>query len=145
MNINAGQIKEHRVLLLVEDDEDHARIIQKALSLTIKAIPHIVWVNNGQKAINYVSRSGTYKNKRTPAPGLVLLDIKLPIKDGFEVLRYMRDNKQYKDIPVITLSTSSRPEDIERALKLGAKDYIVKPNTFTEFKRKMKEVGERWI
>lgn len=133
------------LLLLVEDEPDHARLIMKTLKEKVKLMNPIHWVKNGAEAIAYITQTGTYDEESAPRPSLVLLDIKLPLKDGFEVLKVIKSNEKYRAIPVIMLTTTSRTDDVQKALDLGANDYIVKPVRFPDFVEKVGALSHYWI
>ncbi len=132
------------ILLLVEDEPDHAQLIVEVLKENGSLANDIVWVKNGQEAVDYVLRKGQYKGQKTKKPGLILLDIKLPELDGFEVLNEIKSNQSVKAIPVVMLTTTGNSEDVERALKLGANDYIVKPVNWESFEKTVRELGKYW-
>jgi len=140
----AYQVKKMEVILLVEDEPDHAELIIKGLKQDGHLINEIKWVENGQDAIDYIMRSGKYNKENAPRPGLVLLDIKMPRKNGFQVLQEIKSDEAFKTIPVVILTTTSVSEDIEKALKLGANDYIVKPVKFQDLVEKVKGLGHYW-
>ena len=140
----ANKVKKLDILLLVEDEEDHAELIIKALKNDGNLINEIKWVENGQEAIDYIKHQGKYNKENAPRPGLVLLDIKLPRKDGFQVLREIKSEEEYRTIPIVMLTTTSIADDIQKALKLGANDYIVKPIRFQDFVEKVKGLGYYW-
>jgi DNA-binding response OmpR family regulator len=141
--VNTKNRKRFDSILLVEDEEDHARLIKKSLN-GHGLRNDIFWVKNGAEALEYMKRTGKYNKENAPRPGLVLLDIKLPMKDGFEVLEELKSDEMYKTIPVVMLTTTSETDDINRALKLGANDYIVKPVKFSDFIEKVGKVGYYW-
>lgn len=132
------------VILLVEDEEDHARLIKRALNERGNLLNEVVWVKNGKEALDYINRSGVYNQSNAPRPGLILLDIKLPLKDGFEVLKALKDENQFKHIPIVMLTTTSNSEDVRKALAMGANDYIVKPVKFSDFVDKVGQLGNYW-
>jgi len=141
------QIKTSRRLepiLLVEDDPDHARLVQKAFSQHGHLANDIIWVKNGIEAINYIYQTDPFTPETASTPGLILLDIKMPMKDGFQVLEELKSHSIYKTIPVVVLTTTSNIDDVERALKLGANDYIVKPVKFVDFVEKIGQLGHYW-
>ena len=131
-------------ILLVEDDADHARLIMKAFKDHGHLMNKIYWVKNGLDAIAFVSRTGQYKDQDIPRPALILLDINLPLKDGFQVLEELKTSEQYKAIPIVMLTTTRSLDDVEKALKLGANDYIVKPVKFADFIKKVGQLGHYW-
>ena len=138
------KLKRLDILLLVEDEEDHAELIMKGLKNDGHLINEIKWVANGQEALDYIKHRGKYNKENAPRPGLVLLDIKLPRKDGFHVLQEIKSDEDYKTIPIVMLTTTSTSDDIQKALKLGANDYIVKPIKFQDFVEKVKGLGHYW-
>jgi two-component system, response regulator len=131
-------------ILVVEDEEDHARLIKKALTSEGPIVNEIHHVENGQEAIDYLKRQGKYINLESYLPALILLDVKMPMKNGFEVLEEIKSHEILRLIPVVMLTTSSTTEDIEKALELGANDYIVKPVKFSDFHNKVSKIGYYW-
>ncbi len=131
-------------VLVVEDEEDHARLIIKSLKESINLKNDIIWIDNGKDAIDYLQYKDKYENSTHSLPGLILLDIKLPFKDGFEILLEVKSSPPLKSIPIVMLTTTSTGNDINRALALGANDYIVKPVSFEEFITKIKRLGYYW-
>ncbi|MCF6212919.1 MAG: response regulator [Flavobacteriaceae bacterium] len=131
-------------ILMVEDDEDHARLIKKALKKSGKIINEICHAKNGQEALDFLKKEGLFKNSKYLRPILILLDIKMPIKNGFEVLKEIKIDKKLKKIPVVILTTTATDEDIAKALRLGANDYIVKPIEFNDFTEKVRKLGCYW-
>ena len=131
-------------ILLVEDEPDHARLVKKSLSEHGRLLNEIYWVKNGIEAMEFITQSGPYNEKNAPRPGLILLDLKMPLKDGFQVLAELKSHPGYKSIPVVVLTTSVNSEDAKRALDLGANDYIVKPVKFADFVQKVGQLGNYW-
>ncbi|MCP4630604.1 MAG: response regulator [bacterium] len=127
----------------MEDEEDHAWHIKQSLGKANVLNP-IVWVKNGVEAIEYITKTGRYEQETPPTPGLILLDIKMPLMDGFEVLKKIKMNEKYQTIPVVILTTTSLSEDIKKAMQLGANDFIVKPVKFSDFTDKVKLLGYYW-
>ena len=142
--MNIADRKRLDVILLVEDEEDHARLITKALTEQGHLLNQLVWVKNGKEALDYVMRTGAYTQENAPRPGLILLDIKLPLKDGFEVLQELKRENEFKHIPIVMLTTTSNSEDVRKALAMGANDYIVKPVKFSDFVNKVGQLGNYW-
>ena len=111
-------------ILLVEDNPGDIRLLQEAfkeggLTCTL----HIA--RDGEQAMAFLNREGSYA--KSPRPSLVLLDLNLPRKDGREVLAEIKSERELRSIPVVVFSTSTNPEDINRAYNLQANCYIVKP------------------
>ncbi len=131
-------------VLVVEDEEDHSRLIIKALNQAGQIMNSIILVENGQDAIDFLRKEGAYKDSDHLMPFLILLDVKMPMKSGFEVLEEIRGDENLKNIPVVMLTTSARSEDIEKAISLGANDYIVKPVKFEDFTDKVNKLDYYW-
>ena len=132
-------------LLIVEDNPDHTEMIQIALS-SDNLLNKIYTVTNGEEALDYLYRRGEYIDKsKSPRPSLVLLDIKLPRIDGFEVLRHIKSDENLKSIPVILLTTSTEKSEIKRGYEYGANSYVTKPLRFGEFMDRVKNIYTYWI
>lgn len=151
MMTNEGNIKNTNKylspVLLVEDDPDHARLVKKSLKEHGRLRNDIYWVKNGSEAIEYITRTGHYSaesGEKVLRPILILLDIRMPLMDGFEVLKKIKTNKENRTIPVVMLTTTGLAQDVKRAMELGANDYIVKPVSFEDFVRKMGQLGYYW-
>jgi CheY-like chemotaxis protein len=112
-------------ILLVEDNEDDVFIFKRALRKVSQqyAVQH---VPDGQKAIEYLMGAGTH-SENFRLPFLVFLDLKLPFRDGFEVLEWMRAKPELRDLKVVVLSSSPEQRDIQLARALGACSYLIKP------------------
>lgn len=132
----------HRVLL-VEDNPDHTYLTE--LVLEGADVPHeIVHAVDGQDALDRLQGTGAHQGAPL-RPALVLLDLKLPRVDGFQVLRVMRADAALRLVPVVILTTSNNPADIEQSLALGASDYVIKPIGLNEFERKLCGVLRYWL
>ncbi len=143
MNIN--KLKNLDIILLVEDEEDHARLIMNSLKKEGKLLNEIIWVKNGVEALEYMEKSMKSAQTDIGKPRLVLLDVKLPLKNGFDVLKILKTDEKYKTIPVVMLTTTSNSDDVKKALSMGANDYIVKPVKFSDFMEKVSKLGNYWI
>lgn len=114
-------------ILLVEDEPDHAELVRKTLQLEGLSNP-LFWVDRGDLAIAYLSGGPLYQDRRRfPLPGLVLLDLRLPRKSGFEVLEWASGRRELGTIPFVILTSSKEYCDLSRAIQLGATTYLVKP------------------
>lgn len=115
------------LIFIIEDNEDDIFFMKRALKqANITAPLHVA--NDGMQAISYLNGDGIY-NDRTlyPVPNLIFLDLKLPYKDGFEILSWIRSHPNYDNTKVIILSSSDEARDQEMAFSLGASAYITKP------------------
>ena len=128
-------------ILLVEDDDNDIRITQRALARSAM-LAHIEVVRDGQAALDYVQGKPPYAGRRRPE--LVLLDISLPKVNGIEVLRSMKADPTLRPIPVLMLTTSSRPEDVATAYAHGANGYVCKPIHFARFVEVVADLSEYW-
>jgi len=128
-------------LLLVEDNEDDIVLIQEAFA-NARLVNVLSTVQDGEAALAYLRREGRYQGAHRP--GLVLLDINMPKKNGFEVLETMKTHPQLRSIPVIMLTTSDREEDIVRSYADGACSYIRKPVDLNQFSDVIKHFELYW-
>ena len=137
-------IKRHTILL-VEDDPNDILLIRRAFRKANLANPLQV-VRNGEEAIAYLARQEPYANQGGYSlPVLILLDLKLPRKSGFEVLEWLRDQPGLRRLPVVVLTSSAETLDINRAYDLGANSYLVKPVAFDALLQMVKTLGLYWL
>jgi CheY-like chemotaxis protein len=133
------------LILLVEDNRDDAFFLRRAFLKAGVSHP-IVDVRNGQQAVNYLSGNALYSDRSLyPMPKLVLVDLKMPLMDGFELLTWVQNRPELEALPVVVISSSDLPADRDRAIKLGAKDYFVKPNDPEDLVRLIEDFRARWI
>ena len=134
----------NQFILLAEDDSNDVLLVQRAfqkagLRNALKV------VRDGEQAISYLAGRGTYGNReRFPAPFLLLLDLKMPGTDGFEVLEWVRKEPNLKRLLVVVLTSSNLQEDVDRAYELGANSYLVKPVSFDEMVNMIKRFEIYW-
>jgi CheY-like chemotaxis protein len=119
-------------ILLAEDNFDDAAIFR--LMFERAKLPHTLHhVHDGQEAIAWLDGQGKYSDRQNfPVPGLLLLDLKMPRKNGFEVLEWIRSHQQLRELPVIVLSSSDDKSDVKRAHQLGITNYFVKSPNFQD-------------
>ncbi|UCG62390.1 MAG: response regulator [Candidatus Zixiibacteriota bacterium] len=133
------------LIMLVEDNDDHAELITDALNNTIVANRVLRFVN-AESALEYLLGKETLTSPQDyPLPGVVLLDLKLPGMDGFQMLRKIRSQDRTRRLPVVILTTSKREDEIARGYELGANSYIVKPVKFEEFRAKIIDLKMYWV
>ena len=128
-------------ILLVEDNEDDIVIIQEAFA-EARLVNVIKTVRDGEEALAYLRHQG--KHKKASMPALILLDINMPKKNGFEVLKEMKADSQLRSLPVVMLTTSEREEDIVRSYANGACSYVRKPVDFDQFAKVVKQFELYW-
>lgn len=132
-------------ILLVEDDSNDVLLIRRAFRKSDVVNP-IQVVGDGEEAIAYLSGRGPYADReRYPLPVLLLLDLKLPRKSGFEVLEWLRQQPGLKRLPVAVLTSSDETPDINRAYDLGANSYLVKPVRFEGLLRMVQTLNLYWL
>ena len=135
----------HNSILLVEDDGNDIILIKRAFKKA-KTINPLKVVTDGEEAINYLKGEGKYTDRiQYPLPVLILLDLKLPLKSGFEVLEWLKKQEGLKRIPVVILTSSSESKDINLAYDLGANTYLVKPVHFEDLIEMLKTLGFYWM
>ncbi|MBI4597070.1 MAG: response regulator [Candidatus Omnitrophica bacterium] len=133
--------KQSIVILLVEDDEGHRLLIRENLRAG-GIINDIIELTDGQQALDYLLRRGEYQDAgKSPKPGLILLDIKMPKLDGFSVLERVKTDPRLKLIPVLMLTSTDDQAEVNRCYKLGANSYIVKPIQYENFQERVRALG----
>src|SRR6267142_4910873 len=133
------------IILYAEDEPNDVFFLQRAFKLA--GLAHLVKsVSNGQNALEYLSGAGPFTDRELhPFPCLVLLDINLPRQSGFEVLEWIRKQPRLKSLPVVMLTSSSHPADMEKARKLAADDYLLKPSDPLKLVELVKSLDDRWL
>jgi CheY-like chemotaxis protein len=132
------------VILLAEDDPNDVVLIQRAFQKAGFRNALKV-VSDGEQAIQYLSGKNAYANReRFPLPFLLLLDLKMPGTDGFEVLQWVRNAQQLKRLLVVVLTSSHLQSDVDRAYELGANSYLVKPVDFEEMVHLVQRFEAYW-
>jgi CheY-like chemotaxis protein len=131
-------------ILLAEDDPHDADLAQRVLADTFSPV-EVVVVTDGVEALNCLYRRDAFASRDTKLPSLVLLDLKMPLMDGFDVLRQIKGDVQLRAIPTTVFSSSREPVDVIRAYELGANAYVVKPLDFQEFLDALQEIKRFWI
>jgi CheY-like chemotaxis protein len=128
------------LIVLVEDDDGHAKLVERNLKRAGVA-NGIHRLRDGQEAIDFVQGKGGFSGRSTTHPMLLLLDIKMPRVDGVEVLRQLKSNPQTALVPVIMLTTTDDPREIQRCYELGCSVYITKPVDYQAFVEAINRLG----
>ncbi|MBI5741109.1 MAG: response regulator [Nitrospirae bacterium] len=132
-------------ILMADDDEDDRLMAEEALK-EARLLNPIRFVKDGEELLDYLYFRGEYSgNGNAPRPGLILLDLNMPKKDGREVLREIKEDTELRQIPVVVLTTSSAEEDIYRTYNLGVNSYITKPVAFEGLVEVMKTLTDYWF
>jgi CheY-like chemotaxis protein len=132
-----------RRILLVEDNPNDAELTMEALAEHNLA-NDVVWVHDGEEALEYLYRRGRYEGRGEERLAVVLLDLKLPKVDGLEVLRTIKSDERLRTIPVVVLTSSHEERDMVDSYRLGVNAYVVKPVKFGDFMEAVRELGAFW-
>ena len=133
------------VILLAEDREDDVELIRRAFKEGKIDNPLFV-VRNGEETVAYLKGEGRYQTRdEYPLPDLLLLDLKMPRMDGFEVLRWVRLQPGFSSLLVVVLTSSEEIRDVNKAYQLGANSFLVKPHDFEQFAQTCHILKEYWL
>lgn len=132
-------------ILLADDDPDDRQMTREALS-ECRLANDVHFVEDGEELMDYLHRRGRFSSLReTPLPGMILLDLNMPRKDGREALQEIKLHPELRRIPVVVLTTSKAEEDILRTYDLGVNSYITKPVSFASLVETIKVLGRYWF
>ena len=127
-------------IVMIEDDEGHAKLIEKNLRRA-GIMNEIVHIDNGRKAAEYLLGKGEFAKDGPASPMLILLDLNLPELDGFQILEAIKSDESTKLIPVIILTTTDNPREVERCYALGCNVYVTKPVEYEAFADSIRKLG----
>lgn len=127
-------------ILVAEDDEGHATLVQRNLRRA-GIVNEVVWVRDGQEALDYICSEGAYTGRPHTQPLVVLLDINMPRMGGIETLRRLKADARTKTIPAVMLTTTDDPGEVERCYELGCGVYITKPVDYDAFCEVVRRLG----
>ena len=139
MNLKSSEAREV-VIIIAEDDAGHARLIEKNLTRAGLHNP-IQRFDNGQAVLDFLFRRGPGPHRAHDASYLLLLDIRMPQVDGVEVLRQVKADAELRKLPVIVLTTTDDPREVERCHAIGCASYMVKPVDYDKFAEAIKNLG----
>ncbi len=128
------------IVVLAEDDEGHARLVERNLKRS-GIVNEIVRLSDGQAALDFLRCAGPFAGRSRAGPLLFLLDINMPRVNGVEVLRQIKEERTTEKIPVIMLTTTDDPREIERCYQLGCSIYITKPVAYEAFVDAVQRLG----
>ncbi len=132
-------------ILMADDDADDRRLTQEAFEEG-RLINDVRFVENGEQLLEYLRKQGSYAPPAdAPRPGLILLDLNMPRKDGRTVLKELKTDPELRQIPVVVLTTSKADEDIYKSYDLGVNSYIVKPVTFEALVDILQTLEKYWF
>jgi CheY-like chemotaxis protein len=134
------------IAILIADDDAEDRLLAKEALEESRLTNSLQFVENGEELMDYLFHRGKYANKEEfPTPGLILLDLNMPKKDGREALREIKADKDLRIIPIVVLTTSKAEEDILRTYDLGVSSFITKPVTFGALVDIMRTLSKYWF
>lgn len=135
----------NRPILLAEDNPDDQQLAIRAFKKS-NLTNEIILANDGVEALDYLFGTGKYEGKERPElPAVVLLDLKMPRKDGLEVLKEIRANERTRFLPVVIVTSSKEEQDIVKGYSLGVNSYVRKPVDFNEFLNAVQNLGLYWL
>lgn len=129
-------------ILMADDDPDDKMLAQEAFSEN-KIANKLIFVDDGEQLMDYLYQRGNFEN--APKPGLILLDLNMPRKDGREALKEIKSDPALRRIPIIILTTSKAEEDILKSYDLGVSSFITKPVTFEDLVKVTRHIGNYWF
>ena len=132
-------------VLFVEDNDDDLELAKLALQ-GLESPVNLHFVRNGLEALDFLFARGDYAHRAGVAlPQLVMLDLNLPLLDGREVLKMIRENPRTQAVPVVVMTTSAEPPDLNAVARLHANSYVQKPMDFDRFQAKMLQIVRYWL
>ncbi len=138
-------MNEEILILMADDDEDDCLMAKEAFE-EAHVVNELRFVHDGQELMDYLKRRGKYADPSlSPRPGLILLDLNMPRKDGREALKEIKSDPELRSIPVVILTTSKAEEDILRTYADGANSFITKPVTFEGLVNVIKQLDKYWF
>ena len=135
---------EHVEILLVDDSPLDAELAIRGLKEHNLA-NNVVWVKDGEQALDYVYCRGRFEGRSGAGPRLILLDLKMPKVDGIEVTRTIKGDEKTRHIPIVIMTSSKEERDISQSYSLGANSYIVKPLDFEALANVASQAGYYWL
>jgi CheY-like chemotaxis protein len=132
-------------ILIADDDVDDCEMIREALQES-RLLNELHFVHNGEELMDYLNHRGKFEDQQKyPLPGLILLDLNMPKKDGRESIKEIKGNPKLRQIPVIILTTSEAEEDVYKTYDLGVNSFITKPVIFKSLVEVMSGIGRYWF
>ena len=131
-------------VLLADDNATDAELTKRALEIG-GVSRNIVWVQDGEAALDYLLRKGQYAQRPSGLPRLMLLDLHMPKIDGLDVLARIKSDPQLRAIPIVIMSSSDQESDMTRSYERHANSYIVKPVDFKQFTDQVSILGQYWM
>jgi len=133
-------MKREVVIVIAEDDEGHATLIRKNLKRS-GITNRILWLKDGQETLDFFFARGDGPHRETGTPYLLLLDLRMPKFDGVEVIRQLKRDSELRKIPIIVITTTDDPREVENCHSLGCSNYITKPIDYDKFVVAIRQLG----
>lgn len=127
-------------ILLVEDDPGHAVLIEKNLRRA-GITNEIITAKDGQSAVDFLLKRDSFQGSTNSDPLIILLDLNLPVLDGYQVLKTIKQNERTKRIPIIVLTTTDNPSEVTKCYELGCNAYVTKPVEYEAFSKAIQNLG----
>ncbi len=138
--------RKNPVIILIADDDPEDRMLAKDALEENRLSNDLHFVEDGEELLDYLKNKGRFTDRKAyPRPGLILLDLNMPKKDGREALREIKLDENLRQIPIVILTTSKAEEDIVRSYNLGVNSFITKPVTFDALVEIMKTLSKYWF
>lgn len=135
-----------RIVILMADDDADDRLMTRDALEESRVLNDLHFVEDGEELMDYLTRQGKFADPETsPRPGLILLDLNMPKKDGREALKEIKADPELRRIPIVVMTTSKAEEDVFRSYDFGASSFITKPVTFDRLVELMKALGNYWV
>ncbi|MFZ1250208.1 MAG: response regulator [Candidatus Microsaccharimonas sp.] len=138
------EVKKDPIVILMADDDDDDYVLTKKALKESKLLNTLVRVKDGEELLDYLYKRGDYRDIAV-RPGVILLDLNMPRKDGREALKEIKADPKLRNIPIVIFTTSSAEEDVYRTYQLGSNSFITKPVTFENLISVMKALGAYWF
>lgn len=133
------------ITILMADDDPDDRLLSKEALEEARLVNVLNFVEDGEELMDYLYQRGKFTEENAPRPGIILLDLNMPKKDGRQALKEIKADPSLKMIPIVVLTTSKAEEDIIRTYELGVNSYITKPVTFDGMVNVMNSLGKYWF
>ncbi len=137
--------KPRNVLILMADDDADDRYLTKVAFEESAVKCDIYFVEDGDEVFDFLYSRGKFANHQEVLPGLIMLDLNMPKKDGRQVLTEIKKAPSLKHIPVIIFTTSKSPEDVRQVYRMGASSFITKPTSFEDLLEVARSIGTYWV
>ena len=130
-------------ILFAEDDNRDAELTIEAFS-ELNLANNVIRVKNGSEVLDYLNKKGIYKNREDGFPVVIILDLNMPILNGLETLKIIKNTPEFKNIPVVMLTSSKDEINLAKSYNMGVNAYVVKPIDFVDFMNAIKQLGMFW-